>query len=289
MIQKRRTSHNELEQIIYLFGNGKGKVRGSLEGSRGTQSWQSVFITSGENNILEYTDAQGSAARVIPITNFKFINKNVEYFQSLNDNVGEYYGSIGVEFLKRWQQHSKRFNGRFKELATLYQSSAINNKVMRRIALHYAFIVFIAEVLNDLFQEEGMAIPIDDFAELFLIICSENSHVDRAKNLLVGILEELDANRSHIYAKYEPTNGIHAIVNANGLFLTIDYLKRKLQVDARQIREAWKNQQFTVQQKNNGKEVDYLSITHNGQSFRAVQVDQKFLEEQGFNFSRKHL
>ena len=69
---------------------------------------------------------------------------------------------------------------------------------MRRIALHYAFIVFVAEVLNDLFKDEGMAIPVDDFAELFLIICSENSHVDRAKNVLKEILEELDANRNHI-------------------------------------------------------------------------------------------
>ncbi|PIC83309.1 hypothetical protein CSV73_08650 [Sporosarcina sp. P1] len=157
---------------------------------------------------------------------------------------------------------------------------------MRRIALHFAFVVFIAEVLNDLFRSEGMKIPVEEFAELFLTICSENSHVDRAKNVLIDILEELEANRSHIYADFEPTNGIHAIVNANGLFLTIDYLKNKLQVDAKQIREAWKNQQFTVRQKNNAKAVDYLSITHKGQSFRVVQLSPQFLEEQGFNFSR---
>lgn len=52
---------------------------------------------------------------------------------------------------------------------------------MRRIALHFAFIVFIAEVLNDLFRSEGMKIPVGEFAELFLAMCSENSHVDREK------------------------------------------------------------------------------------------------------------
>lgn len=104
--------------------------------------------------------------------------------------------------------------------------------------------------------------------------------------MLIDILEELEANRRDIYSDFEPTNGIHAIVNANGLFLTIDYLKNKLQVDTKQIREAWKNQQFTVRQKNNSNEVDYLSITHIGQSFRAMQVSPQFLEEQGFNFSR---
>lgn len=288
ILDDTNTAHDPkaLQQMIYMFGNGTGKMRGSLDGSRGTSSWQSVFITTGENNILEYTNSQGSAARVIPMTNFKFVNKNADYFAILNQSVEKYYGSIGLEFIKRWKQHCKDFDGRFKELASLYQSSASNNDVMRRIALHYAFIAFIAEVLNELFKEEGMDIPVDDLGELFLVICSENNHIDRAKNVLTEVLEELDANRNHIYGEFEPSNSIHAIVNANGLFLTIDYLKRKLQVDARQIREAWKNQQFTVLQKNNGKSVDYLSITHKGQSFRVVQVDQRFLEEQGFNFSR---
>ncbi|MBO1912373.1 hypothetical protein J4G37_47195, partial [Microvirga sp. 3-52] len=162
-------------------------MRGSLDGSRGTSSWQSVFITTGENNILEYTNSQGSAARVIPMTNFKFVNKNADYFSFLNQNVEKFYGSIGLEFLNRWKQRSKHFDGRFKELTTLYQSSTTNNDVMRRVALHYAFIAFIAEVLNELFKEEGMAIPVEDFAELFLVICSENSHVDRAKNALTEV------------------------------------------------------------------------------------------------------
>lgn len=60
---------------------------------------------------------------------------------------------------------------------------------MRRIALHFAFMAFIAEVLHDLFNVEGMKIPIVYFAELFLSICSENSHVDRAENVLIDILE----------------------------------------------------------------------------------------------------
>lgn len=288
ILDDTNTAHDTkaLQQIIYMFGNGTGKMRGSLDGSRGTSSWQSVFITTGENNILEYTNSQGSAARVIPITNFKFMNKKVDYFTLLNQNVEQYYGSIGLEFIKRWRRHSRRFNGRFKQLTKFYQTSIQNNNVMRRIALHYAFIVFVAEVLNELFQDAGMAIPVIDFAELFLSICADNDHVDRAKNVLIEILEELDANRSYIYDEYEPNNGIHAIINANGLFLTIDYVNKRLGVDAKQIREAWMNQQLTIQQKNKGKKVDYKNIHHKKQTFRVTQVNQAFLEEQGFNFSR---
>lgn len=288
ILDDTNTAHDTkaLQQIIYMFGNGTGKMRGSLEGSRGTSSWQSVFITTGENNILKYTNSQGSAARVIPITNFKFVKKEADYFTSLNQNVEQYYGSVGLEFIKRWKRHSKRYNSRFKKLMDFYQTSAGSNNVMRRIALHYAFFVFVGEVLNELFAEEGIEIPISDFTELFMTMCSNNDHVDRAKNVLIEVLEELDANRSHIYDEYEPNNGIHAIVNGNGLHLTIDYVNKRLGVDAKQVREAWKTQQLTVEQKNKGKSVDYKNITHKKQTFRVAQVNQEFLEEQGFNFSR---
>ncbi len=273
-----------LQQMIYMFGNGTGKMRGSLEGSRGTSSWQSVFITTGENNILEYTNSQGSAARVIPITNFQ-LKKNESFFASFNQSLERYHGSIGMEFIQRWQKHSQRFKGRLQQLEASYQSSATNN-IMRRIALHFAFVVFVAEVLNELFKEEGMIIPIDDLGELFLMICSENNHMDRAKSMLIEILEELQSNRNFVYDECEPTNAIHAIVKDDGLYLTIDYVKRKLDVDVKQIREAWLNQQLTVQQKNRGKLVDYKNIDKKKKTYRVIQVSHEFLEEQGFNFSR---
>lgn len=273
-----------LENIIYLFGNGTGKMRGSKVGSQETSSWRATMITTGENNILEYTKNQGSVARVIPITNLKFENKNTEYFTKLNDNVKLYYGSIGVEFIKRWRKSFDRFNGRFEKLARKYQAAPKINNIMIRIALHFAFVVFVAEVLNELFKEEDMNIPVDSFEKLFLDICADNHHVDRAKNMLIEILEELQANLNHVFKDFQPNYGIHAIVNANGLFLTVNYLKRKLQENERQIRNAWKAQNYTVQQNNNGKSVDYLAITHKGQSFRVVQVNHTFLTDQGFNF-----
>lgn len=39
---------------------------------------------------------------------------------------------------------------------------------------------------------------VDDFPELFLTICAENSHENRPKYVLIEILKELEANRSHI-------------------------------------------------------------------------------------------
>lgn len=286
ILDDTNTAHDtkELQQIIYMFGNGTGKMRGSLEGSRETSSWQSTLITTGENNILEYTNSQGSAARVIPITNFKFIDKDGEYFAMLNQNVETYYGSIGLEFIKRSRNLPERYDGRYKDLIEEYQALAHSN-VARRIARHYAFIVVVAEMLNNLFKEEGMRIPTEDFKELFSIVCMENSHVDKVQTTMLDILEELDANRNHIYYHAEPNSGIHAIYNKNGMFLTVNYLKTKLGHDFKQIREEWKRRGLTITQMHKGKIVDYKTITHRGQSFRVVEITQSFIEEHDFNFS----
>ena len=60
------------------------------------------MITTGENNILEYTNAQGTAARVIPITQFKLEHTSPDIFSHLNKSVTNYYGTVGLEFIKRW-------------------------------------------------------------------------------------------------------------------------------------------------------------------------------------------
>lgn len=84
------------------------------------------------------------------------------------------------------------------------------------------------------------------------LFARKNDHTNRAKALLIEILEELNANSRNVYDNYKPYISIHAISNASGFYLTIKYVKDKLQVDEKQIREAWKNQGFTVSQEHRG-------------------------------------
>ena len=87
ILDDTNTAHDTkaLRQIIYMFGNGTGKMRGSIDGSRNINVWKSVMITTGENNILEYTNAQGTATKVIPITHFKLENTSKDIFSKLNN------------------------------------------------------------------------------------------------------------------------------------------------------------------------------------------------------------
>src|SRR5699024_4198777 len=289
ILDDTNTAHDTkaLQQIIYMFGNGTGKMRGSIDGSRNTNVWKSVMITTGENNILEYTNAQGTAARVIPITHFKLEHTSKDIFSRLNKSVADYYGTVGLEFIKRWALHKEKYKHRFYSIAEEYRTSVGNNPIMQRISIHYAFVVFISEVLNELFMMEGMAIDLDTLKELFKDIARKNDHINRAKTLLIDILEELNANRGNVYDNYKPYNSIHAISNASGFYLTIKYVKDKLQVDEKQIREAWRNQGFTVSQEHRGRSVDYKNITHDRNTFRVIQVNPAFLEENDFVFSRK--
>lgn len=172
---------HEFQNMIYQFSTGKGKVRGYTEGSQSIGSWQSALITNGENNILEYTNAQGAAARVIPITNFSTRGIDSKYFKSYGKDLEKYYGTIGVEFIKRCNLKKERYKHRFEFLERQYTEAALTNRILKRIASPFSFIVFVAEVLNDLFKDEGLDMPVDDFPELFLTMCAENSHADRPK------------------------------------------------------------------------------------------------------------
>src|SRR5699024_9053195 len=108
-----------------------------------------------------------------------------------------------------------------------YRTSVGNNPIMQRISIHYAFVVFTAEVLNELFVLEGMAIDLDALKELFKEIARKNDHTNRARTLLIEILEELNVNRGNVYDNYKPYNSIHAISNTSGFYLTIKYVKDK--------------------------------------------------------------
>src|SRR5699024_961241 len=122
ILDDTNTAHDTkaLQQIIYMFGNGTGKMRGSIDGSRNTNVWKSVMITTGENNILEYTNAQGTAARVIPITHFRLKNESTDIFGNLNKSVNEYYGTIGLEFIKRWIRNREKFESQYHHVVKEY-------------------------------------------------------------------------------------------------------------------------------------------------------------------------
>ncbi|KON68854.1 hypothetical protein AKG34_08650 [Peribacillus butanolivorans] len=276
-----------IQTMIYQFVNNIGKLRGSITGSQHTASWRSIMITSGENEILAYAEAQGVAARVIPITKFSFEGEDKSFSGKLYTSFTDNHGAIGVEFLNRWKDKRTIYSREFEEYRKMYLEKSVENDVARRISLHYSFIVFIGKVLNDLFNREGLEVDLNALEALFYNISNENKAVDRPLLELEQLLEEIDSNRNRLYVEYEPTQTISALYHNGELYLTPAYIKESLGVNAKQIRSAWLKRNVTVTFKNKDLDVDYTTINKRGRAHKGILINKDIIKKLGFDFSTK--
>lgn len=276
-----------IQTMIYQFVNSIGKLRGSITGSQHTTSWKSIMITSGENEILAYADAQGVAARVIPITDFSFEGEDESFSGKLYTSFTDNHGAIGIEFLNRWKDKRNIYSREFEEYRKMYLEKSVKNDVARRISLHYSFIVFTGKVLNDLFNREGLNVDLNALEALFYNISNENKAVDRPLLELEQLLEEIDSNRNRLYVEYEPTQTISALYHNGELYLTPAYIKESLGVNAKQIRSAWLKRNVTVTFKNKDLDVDYTTINKRGRAHKGILINKDIIKKLGFDFSTK--
>lgn len=276
-----------IQTMIYQFVNNIGKLRGSVTGSQHTASWRSIMLTSGENEILAYAEAQGVAARVIPITKFSFEGEDKSFSGKLYTSFTDNHGAIGIEFLNRWKDKRTIYSREFEEYKKMYLEKSVENDVARRISLHYSFIVFVGKVLNDLFNGEGLEVDLNALEDLFQNISNENKAVDRPLMELEQLLEELDSNRNKLYAEYEPTHNMNALNHNGELYLTPAYIKERLGINAKQIRSAWLKRNISATFKNKNIDVDYTTINKKGRAHKGILINKDVIKKLGFDFSTK--
>ncbi|WP_203289375.1 DUF927 domain-containing protein [Metabacillus sp. cB07] len=276
-----------IQTMIYQFVNNIGKLRGSIAGSQHTASWKSIMITSGENEILSYAEAQGVAARVIPITNFSFEDEDKSFFGRLYSSFRDNHGAIGIEFLNRWKDKRNIYMREFEVYSKRYLEKSVENDVARRISLHFSFIVFVGKVVNDLFYREGLKVDLNALEDLFHNISNENKAVDRPLLELEQLLEELDSNRNKLYAEYEPTHNMNALYHNGELYLTPAFIKERLGINAKQIRAAWLKRNISATFKNKNIDVDYTTINKKGRAHKGILINKDVIKKLGFDFGTK--
>lgn len=282
-----KANPKQLQDVIYNFSGGKSKGRGSVKGSQIEYTWRSMMISTGENSLLEYAEAGGAAARVLPLTGLPFGEEADHiYFRSLYDALGEYYGQIGIDFLKQWKARKSELIGLYHGYKNQFQTLAGENQVLARVALHYGAIVFTAHLLNEFFNAE---INLDLFTDLYKEIKRENKAIDKPLQRLEQVLSELDRDRAAIYYEDDarPNIPIAALYNKGVLYLMPDYLEKKLGPEVRAIREEWRRRGITSTFERNGKEVDYIQKWHVDKNIRSIPINQETIKEMGFDFSRK--
>ncbi|MEH7250297.1 DUF927 domain-containing protein [Neobacillus niacini] len=282
----RKADERILQKIVYQFSGGKARGRGSLKGSQLENTWSNILISTGEVSLTEYANrAGGVAARIIPLIDRPFVGVDHSYFTKLYKSLNENYGAIGLEFLKKWEEEKEKYLKDFFGFKELYLERSKGNEVLTRLSLYYAAIHFMGYVLNNFFR---LGIDLDILITLFDEITKENKAINKPKQILEEILEELDSSKKYIFDSYEP-DITKAVFHAGTLGLTPSYLKQTLGPEEKMFRREWMKKGLTINQNKRGQIVDYVTIKHGGKSIRVIMINPKVIEEMGLNFSREVL
>lgn len=196
------------------------------------------------------------AARIISIEGVPFENVKPSFFTSLHNGIDSYYGEIGKQFVAKWQQHKNRLIPEFMEYVKVCQEKAESNPVIVRVARNFAVLIYVGKLLNVFFK---LDIDLMQLYRLFDELVSENKALDKPKQLLEMMLQDLDSDRGSIFRKYELSRPMKAVYKDGVLWITPNYLKELLGIEEKTIRAAWLNRNFIVGREDKGKRVDYHS------------------------------
>ncbi|WHZ03393.1 DUF927 domain-containing protein [Neobacillus sp. YX16] len=281
----RKADEGLLQSFVYTFSGGRSKGRGSLSGSQRESTWKSIMITTGEVPLTDYAaKAGGAAARIISLTNSPFEGVDHSFFTDLYKAIETNYGTIGVEFIRKYQVNKEELLPSFQVTCEHYMKKAAGNEVLTRLSLYYATIHFTGRLLNALLN---MNIELSLLDELFDEIAQENKSIDKPKQLLEELLQDLDSDREAIFYCYHPKKKVKAIFKDEVLSLTPAYLKEFLGPEMKMTRSEWRKRGFTFSFDSKGKKVDYKQIKKAGNNLQGVPLNQEIVKELGFDFSVK--
>lgn len=281
----RKANEKTLGDFIYNFSGGRSKGRGSTTGSQQEFTWNNILISTGEASLTAYAEQKGGvAARIISIEGIPFENVKPSFFTSLHNGIDSYYGEIGKQFVEKWQQRKKALLPQFNEYVEVCQKKAENNPVIVRVARNFAVLIYTGKLLNMFFK---LDIDLMQLFKLFDELAAENKALDKPKQLLEMMLQDLDSDRGAIFRKYELNRPMKAVYKDGVLWITPNYLKELLGVEEKTIRAAWLNRKFIVGREDRGKIVDYHSKKISGKTFRLVCVRKGIIQELGFDFSEQ--
>src|SRR5699024_8123722 len=105
------------------------------------QYYYNVLISNGEIPITEYNENHaGAAARVITVnTNNAMPTLNGDFNEYYQD-VGNYYGTAGIEFVKEYIKNKKLYKEKFVSISHRYFKQANKNEILSRLGRYFATI-----------------------------------------------------------------------------------------------------------------------------------------------------
>jgi hypothetical protein len=144
----------EISQVLYQIAQGRGRGRGSLNGTRSTGSWRTILLSTGEQSAVDFTGDGGSRARVISFWGLPFEKADettVSIVQEINLAVKENYGHAGpkvIEFILKNQSEWALWKSEYQRMRTKFTLMAGSDSVVIRISDNFAFLATVIPIIH---------------------------------------------------------------------------------------------------------------------------------------------
>jgi len=204
--ETKRARHNRIvRDVIYDFCQGQGRGRGSIEGTRHTESWRSILISSGEGAATSFSQDAGTRARVLSLKG-KPLGDDVVIGSAASEDaqaiLANTYGHLGrrvVEYLVANKDRHGDIREVFQVAREKYAEIA-DSAVARRHAGHLA----VLEVSSSIVHSLGVPKPtVDPFLCLLQSQQDAGKDADRPLIALQDFLTWCATNQKRFWGRAE--------------------------------------------------------------------------------------
>lgn len=269
-----------LSDVVYQFSGGKSKGRGNVQSVDVIKTWKNILLSTGETSIVEYgNEKAGVSARVVTLQDNPF-NDDVN-IRALYEGIESNYGHLGLAFIKQYSKQKASYKDSFKAYEGIYIDKAGENEVMQRVARYFAVLMVAGEILNDIagFEHDHYK----NFDTAFYRMLDTNKTLDKPRELLEGLLEELDASRNSItgagYSEVYNTE-LKAIFHKDYLCVLSKPMKNYLGHELRTITKEWEERGYLITDDNRVQK----TVRSNGKKYKGYAIKNEIINELDFDF-----
>ena len=149
-------------EILYDHANGRGMMRGNVDGLQLTSSWRSVLLSTGEGPAVDFTQDGGTRGRVLSLKGMPFGSDHAgKVVDSLNAAVSRHYGHALPLVIRFIQDHRAEWADwrEAYECEVTHRASRSESAVAGRLAKYFAAVTFTAKLVHRAFAEAGYPLP----------------------------------------------------------------------------------------------------------------------------------
>ncbi|MGO4026831.1 DUF927 domain-containing protein [Staphylococcus pseudintermedius] len=279
----RKANPYMLPDVIYQFSGGREKGRGNKSSIEVERTWQNIMISTGETSLADNgKEKAGIGARIITLQDDPF-NSDVSFID-LYKGINSQYGTLGIAFMEQYNAEKEAYYRSFKSHEERLIEKAGDNEIMARIGRNFALLQVAGEIINNIdgFEHD----PYVTINQAYNSMLETNRNIDKPKQLLEGLLDNLDGERNYITGPNygEVYNGtVKAVFNKDYLCVLTDTVKSYLGDEFYTITAEWRSRGYLI----TDKERIVKQVKYKGVRYRGYAIQTNVIEELGFDFRKE--